>query len=77
MIKPIKKVEDINPEIIYTMTRDCVNIEWIKDFYTSDKEESFTMMVNENWVIIIRAVLSKEFQHTDIAKRVLEILRTR
>jgi len=40
MIKPIKKVEDINPELIYKMTRDCMSPEWIKDFYTSKMNES-------------------------------------
>lgn len=32
MLESIKKVEDINPELIYKMTRDCMNSEWIKDF---------------------------------------------
>lgn len=77
MIEPIKKVEDINPELIYKMTRDCMNPEWIKDFYTSDKEETFTMMINENWVIIIKAILLNELHYTDIAKKVSEIMRTR
>ena len=77
MIKPIKKVEDINPELIYKMTRDCMNPEWIKDFYTSDKEETFTMMINKNWVIIIKAFLLNELHYTDIAKKVSEIMRTR
>ena len=38
MLEPIKKVEDINPELIYKMTRDCMNSEWIKDFYTKERE---------------------------------------
>ena len=75
MIRPIEKVEDINPELIYTMTRDCMNIEWIKDFFTSEKEEIFTMMINEDWVIIIKAMELDELHHEDIAKKVLEIIR--
>ena len=77
MLEPIKKVEDINPELIYKMTRDCMNSEWIKDFYTSDKEEIYTMMINENKVIIIKALLLNEFHYTDIAKKVSEFMRTR
>ena len=38
MLESIKKVEDINPELIYKMTRDCMNSEWIKDFYTKERE---------------------------------------
>ena len=77
MLEPIKKVEDINPELIYKMTRDCMNSEWIKDFYTSDKEEIYTMMINENKVIIIKALLLSELHYTDIAKKVSEFMRTR
>lgn len=75
MIKPIKKIEEINPELIYTMTRDCMNIEWIKEFFTGEEPGIFTMMINKDWTIIIRAIVSDQLHHEDIVKKVLETIR--
>ena len=75
MTKPIKNVDEINYELIHNMTRESMSIDWIKDFYTSECDGIFSILVNKNWTVIIRGEFLRDLHHEDIARRVSEIMR--
>lgn len=74
MIEPIKPQDEINPELIYQMTRECMDVSYIKDFFTKTDPEIFLVLITEKMVIIMKAIWERDFHHIDIAKKIYEVL---
>lgn len=74
MIKPINPKDEIDSELIHKMTRECMNVNYIKDFFTKIDPEIFLVIITEKMVIIMKATWEREFHYIDIVKKIYDIL---
>ena len=70
MINPIKSVDVIDEKLIAEMSRECISKEYLQDFFTTEMNEIFLLMITQEQVVLIKAINDEKLRHQHIDRDV-------